>query len=863
MRRAALLACAAASAAAQATIPLGTESSWFLDNTVQPQPAAWMSIESNPISLALKDLANDWYKVIGTPPITVDQLPAVQPYVGGPVVVFSINNSSLGSEEFTIVAGSNGYAPCINITGGDTRGLVYGIYHFSGDILGVDPFWYFGDIQPAYAGVIDVPADYQYSSGAPAFASRGSFNNDEDVSGYFHPDVLGESVYSAELANRLCEVLLRFRANTVIPSTFAFIDERHYRVVQARGMMLGNHHVMPVGNNVYAWPKGVPYAYRLNPGVFKLAWRTVMDYEQNVAGREMVYSLGYRGINDEPFWNQDPGCATDQCRGQTITEAIANQSALAASLPYTHKPRLVAYMWMELLALLEGGTLTLPPNVSCVWTDFPGSFAFQNNFSLVKPNDGFYAHIQMMSGVAGQETEFIPPRRIFARIWEFLVRAATAYGMINSSDSKFVPITFEAVYRYMYSPQSFNASSSCYDLPPPEARSAGRRVGRRGPVGWWPMPRAGCKETGSVTPQQAQDAFLLEFATRHYSRPENATALPAAAANIYGRYFNISYQSSDNGNDVGDHYLGTTLRNLIAPFEAAVDAGNRPASLGTTAQGLATFAAQNLPFVSQLFADASALQPYIAPGAASTFYAGHVMAQVGISYYHLLAFQATSAAAFAYLDGNTAGTVGNLTQAVDAFNSLLAVLRTAEGTGAWRGVYRADGWTWMWGSRAQLVHLLAHVQGQHQVVAPNNPYPDYAFMTYECGANTLTGCPSFPFSPARYNASFTWDAMPRVTCASDVPGSPVPGSKACSTTFAGITFSGASAQVGMFAAPLPQRAPLVIRYTLDGSLPSPTNGLVYSQFITVTGNTTVTAQSFDAATNAALLVPSVVYVVKA
>ena len=72
--------------------------------------------------------------------------------------------------------------------------------------------------------------------------------------------------------------------------------------------------------------------------------------------------------------------------------------------------------------------------------------------------------------------------------------------------------------------------------------------------------------------------------------------------------------------------------------------------------------------------------------------------------------------------------MANLTQALAAFDDLMAALRAAEGTGVWRGAYRADGWVWVWGSRAQLRHLLAHAQGQHVAEPPNNPYPDYQFM---------------------------------------------------------------------------------------------------------------------------------------
>lgn len=150
-------------------------------------------------------------------------------------------------------------------------------------------------------------------------------------------------------------------------------------------------------------------------------------YQQEQEGREMIYSVGFRGVNDEPFWNMDTQCVTDQCRGQTITQAIGNQTAIASSTPSVHQPRFVSYMWMELLGLREEGWLVggaaracviscyrvmvlhghrcdgdccapsihppvasqcllcpcfslscgvqvIPPGTATVWTDFPGSF---------------------------------------------------------------------------------------------------------------------------------------------------------------------------------------------------------------------------------------------------------------------------------------------------------------------------------------------------------------------------------------------------------------------------------------------------------------------------------------------------------
>ena len=875
-----LAACLLASAAAASL--LSTKSAWFLDASITSNAAARpvgsaFDFVASPISLALKDLQRDWYKCIGMPPTLLAALPS-SGWGGDAVVIFALAAPGAApAESFTVAAGTAaGGVPTLTVTGADVRGLIYGIYHVSADFLGVDAFWWFADVTPALepAGVAVAPS-YAYASGAPAFDSRGAFNNDEDLSGYFRASPLGDAVYDTHFADRFCEALLRLRVNTFIPSTFAYVDESHYRVAAMRGLRLGNHHVMPMGLNVFAWPKGVSYAFRLNPAPFRSAWTALADYALREQRRDMVFSLGYRGIRDQPFWYVDTGCATDECRGSTITQAIANESAIAraaAAASGAPPPRFVTYMWMEMLELKEAGTLALPPDVSCVWTDFPGAFLFEGGMANVSAHDGFYAHIAMMNGAAGQLVEFIPPSRIFANVWEFYARNATAHGMINLSDLKFVPLTAEAVFRYLWSPASFNATRVC------AARTAAvparDAAGRRAHAGAWPMPRAGAAgcaaaDFGGVPPAAAADAFVLEFATRHYG-----AAAGAAAAALYGRYFNISYMANavPGQTTKGDHFLGATTRLLVVDFDGVAGgaAGANATALGAEARAAAAFAAPNLPGVAALWADVQALAPALAPGAPARFFAGHIVAQTAIHWAHLAAMAATAAGVDAFLAGAPAAAAANVSAALAAFDALFVVLRAAEGTGAWHGAYAADGWTWCWGTRQALQRLAATLAGA--ALAPNAGLPDahYATMAYEAAApNPPVATPTFPF--AAWSAAGAWDAVPRFACAADIPAAaggavaPAPAPRAaaaCESTWVGVTLS-APARVGFFTAPYAARAPLDVYYTIDGTAPSTAATKYTAPFTLPAHAATVRAQSFDRATGAPLVVETSAAVVVA
>ena len=522
-------------------------------------------------------------------------------------------------------------------------------------------------------------------------------------------------------------------------------------------------------------------------------------------------------------------------------------------------------MWMELLQLKEVGTLVLPPDVSCIWTDYPGAFLFSGGFDNVSKNDGFYGHIAMMNNAAGQLTEFIPPARIFANVWQFWKRAATAYGMINLSDLKFVPLTAEAIFRYMWSPDAFNASETCTQAsiaggPAPERNAV---TGRRGHLGVWPTPRVGAhgcsaSDFGGVTPLQAQEAFILEFSQRHYGEKAGTVA-----AGLYTRYFNISYMADAVTGEAtkADHYLGVQLRALVDAFRG----GSNNASLRSAALHDAAFAQANLPFVAPLWADVEALGATLPPGSvAARFFAAHLTAQTAIHYHHLVAFNATTAGALALLANDVDGAAAHVRSALSALDALLGVLRTAEGTGTWHGAYAADGYTWCWGSRQSLAALVAWLEKRIVAEAPVNPHPHNAIMTYETpSANDPLATPSFPFF--KFNASVAWDVVPRFDCASALLGARPSATDVgathtsdgtCESSWVGVTISGGAARVGFFTATYNGPGARMggshsVHYTIDDSPPTASSP-VYTAPLSLGGNCTVRARSFDDVTGESL-----------
>ena len=253
------------------------------------------------------------------------------------------------------------------------------------------------------------------------------------------------------------------------------------------------------------------------------------------------------------------------------------------------------------------------------------------------------------------------------------------------------------------------------------------------------------------------------------------------------------------------------------------------------------------------------------PGSApSRFFAAHLAAQTAIHWGHLAAFSQTAAGALAWLGGDAAGAAAGVAAALAAVDEMRGLLRAAEGDGQWAGSYAADGWTWIWGSRAALARLAGLLASKPNLPQlPDNPYPDYAFMAYEGVSNDPVAMPTFPF--ATFNASVGWDVVPRLACAGDVPPAAAAAAAAkeagaeaaaCTSTWVGVTVGADGALVSLFVAPYTgpgARAPHSIRFTLDGSPVTASSPLFTAPF-SVKAPTTVRARSFDVATGAALAV---------
>ncbi|HKK18250.1 MAG TPA: glycosyl hydrolase 115 family protein [Opitutales bacterium] len=520
--------------------------------------------QPEPLQRALQDLQRDWYKVLGLRPIMVTELPADWEK---PVLRFGITEEPGDPESFFLRTEGN----TVLAMGADVRGAIYAAYTFSEQFLGVDPWYFWTDNEPEPQERIELPTSLNASYGDPTFRYRGWFINDEDLLNRFSPDPLRENPFSLEMLDRICETLLRLRGNMIVPGTFNFPDERAWELAARRGLALNMHHILVVGLNTYRWPDDVPFSYYKHPEIMERYWRdSIAAFE----GREVVWTVGYRGKGDHAFWLDEEGFNSPESRGALITRAIAKQVELVREVD--PDGMIISNLWKEGVELMRAGHLELPEGVVPVWPD--NGFGLVRDDGTVEAGQGVYYHTAMLNGGANQLTELVPPSRIYRELGRFVDAGATEFFLLNLSDVRPVPMTSDCAMRYVWDADSYQSGS---DL-------------------------------------EKMTAFLKDWSRRQYGE-----AIADEVAEIYRRYLNIPYMRGEDWFTCrGDNHLHWRLRNM-----------KRTDSM-EKAKATLPFVAKHEAYLEDLLESAEAFSERI-PDGRGDFYTAHVLVPILIHKYSL------------------------------------------------------------------------------------------------------------------------------------------------------------------------------------------------------------------------------------
>jgi hypothetical protein len=400
------------------------------------------------IRRAAEDLRSDFEKVLGVRPRLVSRIED-----GGGETIMIGQASDLPAalrpkglsapESFSISLAATGKSPArvLLLTGADMRGTIYAIYQFSQDYLGVNPMYYWTDKQPPRRARLEIPANLSRAFPAPLYKYRGFFINDEDqLTGWAPGEKTDKSGIALAVMNKIYETVLRLKGNMIVPGTWDFPTAPQMKLVGERGLILTQHHAMPLGVNVARWPANVPYNYTTHPEILERAWKdAVAAYDPH---QEILWSVGLRGLSDTPYSSMDPSVVgNDKAQGALINKAIVAQMKIVRAVHPDAK--FVTDFWMEGARLVHEGFLKIPDGVTPVWAD-TGYGLVQDN-GTIAAGQGVYYHVAMLNGRANQLSEMVPVSRIYSEFGRFIKAHATEYMLLNTSDIRAVSMTTKAV----------------------------------------------------------------------------------------------------------------------------------------------------------------------------------------------------------------------------------------------------------------------------------------------------------------------------------------------------------------------------------------------------------------------------------
>ncbi|MEK7404340.1 MAG: glycosyl hydrolase 115 family protein [Acidobacteriota bacterium] len=602
--------------------------------------------EPGPVQRAARDLAADMEKVFGRPVRVVHQ----RAEAAATTICVALAHNLPGAvakpsgwEVLRIQAVRDPWPAskvrqAVVLTGSDARGAIFAVYQFAQEFLGVDPLYWWTDHQPARRRQVRIPDGFTATQGPPTFRYRGWFINDEDLLTGWKPGAADGTGIALEVWDRLFEAILRLKGNMVVPGTFLFPDEPQVRLAGERGLIITQHHLEVVGTNTWRWPADKPYSFAGAPELMTAAWtRAVKQYP---AGQEVIWTLGYRGRHDRPFWSDDKqAAATDAGRARLIRAAIDRQLEIIRR--ERRQPYFLMNAWQEAVPFIRQGLLRLPDGVTLVWPD--NGHGVVRDEGAIGKGQGVYYHTAMYNSRANQLTEMIPLERLRRELGRAVKAGATEYLLDNTSDTRPVVMTTRALMELAWDARPWLAEGG--------------------------------------------DAAYL----RKWCREEFGERAVAALEQYYRAYFAAPARYGQAEHETaGDNFYHTVGRDLLVRLITGERAGVPRffpdlTSLDRYAARVAEVTREAEPRWEQARALAEKARPLVAP-ARRDFFQAHVLTQLAI---HLHSNRMLRLVAEAALENAPAAAAEKIRAATAETERVLEALQAAE-YGQWAGFYKGD-----------------------------------------------------------------------------------------------------------------------------------------------------------------------------
>lgn len=274
------------------------------------------------------------------------------------------------------------------IAGSDKRGAIYGTYSVS-EMLGMSPWHYFADSEPAHRDNLILPAQYKSVGVEPDVKYRGIFINDEETLETWARALDDGAHLGPNLYEKIFEMLLRAKANYLWPGMHlcsdAFSDYVENPInADYYGIVIGTSHCdMLLRNNINEWDafkaryaaehginaNTIKYDYTVCPDIVKEYWR-----ESVIANKdyEVQWTLGMRGAHDEGLNLENIDKAPWYGNKIMLMEQIfADQREILRTElnnPTLENVFMMFIPYKEVQQIYNDG-LTVPDDVTIMWAD--------------------------------------------------------------------------------------------------------------------------------------------------------------------------------------------------------------------------------------------------------------------------------------------------------------------------------------------------------------------------------------------------------------------------------------------------------------------------------------------------------------
>lgn len=333
-----------------------------------------------PLQLAAKDLVRDMKKIFGKEPSLLHELPTDNGVTSVILITSPESDISIDKEKPLLdteahrvfVTRTEDGQSAIVLQGADMRGVMYAIYTFSEEILGVPPMWAWTQWTPQQRNTIEVPANTDIRHDAPYVRYRAWFPNDQDYMDRWKKQGDNRSI--------LAETMLRLKLNAWDVSSILadnLIDvTSDATMANERGLIAYSTHTSPLGA-------------RINPLRWENFWRDIkgtevppleisnienlVAYWEYVAqavhdtGIETIWTVTFRSHGDHPFWRSYADAPdTDEARAGIIAENIMRQVQIVRDVAGEDAVMRIP-LYNEMSDFAIAGLLKLPEHENIIW----------------------------------------------------------------------------------------------------------------------------------------------------------------------------------------------------------------------------------------------------------------------------------------------------------------------------------------------------------------------------------------------------------------------------------------------------------------------------------------------------------------